>query len=115
MLAQGPVRWREIFRGRRGRFTAGLLLLEALVAIQSLVVATILPDVRDDLGMVELYGLVFTAASLATIATIPIAGRRGRPVRRPTHPAADPRAVRGRASPCRRSLPRCRSCCSASS
>lgn len=73
--AQGPVRWREIFRGRRGRLTAGLLLLEALVAIQSLVVATILPDVRDDLGMVQLYGLVFTAASLATIATIPIAGR----------------------------------------
>ena len=70
-----PVPWREVFRGRRGRLTAGLLLLEALVAIQSLVVATILPDVRRDLGMVQLYGLVFTAASLATIATIPIAGR----------------------------------------
>ena len=71
----GPVRWRDVFRGRHGRLTAGLLLLEALVAIQSLVVATILPDVRADLGMVQLYGLVFTAASLATIATIPIAGR----------------------------------------
>jgi hypothetical protein len=70
-----PVRWREVFRGRRGRLTAGLLLLEALVAVQSLVVATILPDVRRDLGMVQLYGLVFTAASLATIASIPIAGR----------------------------------------
>jgi hypothetical protein len=70
-----PVRWREVFHGRRGRLTAGLLLLEALVAIQSLVVATILPDVRRDLGMVQLYGLVFTAASLATIAAIPIAGR----------------------------------------
>ncbi len=70
-----PVRWREVFHGRRGRLTSGLLLLEALVAIHSLVVATILPDVRRDLGMVELYGLVFTAASLATIATIPIAGR----------------------------------------
>ena len=43
--------------------------------MQSLVVATILPDVRRDLGMVQLYGLVFTAASLATIASIPIAGR----------------------------------------
>jgi MFS family permease len=71
----GPVRWREVFRGRRGRLTAGLLLLEALVAVQSLVVATILPDVRRDLGMVQLYGLVFTSASLATIAAIPIAGR----------------------------------------
>jgi MFS family permease len=39
------------------------------------VVATILPDIRRDLGMVQLYGLTFTAASLATISSIPIAGR----------------------------------------
>lgn len=64
-----------MFRGRRGRLTAGLLLLEALVAVQSLVIATILPDIRRDLGMVELYGLVFAASSLATIASIPITGR----------------------------------------
>jgi MFS family permease len=70
-----PPPWREVFRGRRGRLTAGLLLLEALVAIQALVVATIMPDVRRDLGMVQLYGLAFTAASLATLAAIPIAGR----------------------------------------
>ncbi|MGZ8601044.1 MAG: MFS transporter [Actinomycetota bacterium] len=67
--------WREVFRGRRGRLTAGLLLLEALVAVQSLVVPTIMPDVRRDLGMVQLYGLVFTVSSLATIASIPIVGR----------------------------------------
>lgn len=70
-----PAPWREVFRGRRGRLTAGLLLLEALVAVQSLVVATILPDVRRDLGMVQLYGLVFTSMSLATIASIPLVGR----------------------------------------
>jgi MFS family permease len=64
-----------VFHGRRGRLTSGLLLLEALVAVQSLVVATILPDIRRDLGMVQLYGLTFTAASLATISSIPIAGR----------------------------------------
>jgi MFS family permease len=52
-----------------------LLLLEALVAMHSLVVVTILPDVRRDLGMVQLYGLAFTAASLATLGAIPIAGR----------------------------------------
>ena len=67
--------WREVFAGRRGRLTAGLLVLEALVAIQSLIVATILPDVRRDLGMVQLYGLAFTAMSLATIASIPVVGR----------------------------------------
>jgi len=73
--AHGPPRWREVFRGQRGRLTAGLLLLEALVAMHALVVATILPDVRRELGMVQLYGLVFTAASLATLGAIPIAGR----------------------------------------
>lgn len=67
--------WREVFRGRRGRLTAGLLVLEALVAVQSLIVATILPEVRRDLGMVQLYGLAFTAMSLATIASIPVVGR----------------------------------------
>ncbi|HEY7476867.1 MAG TPA: MFS transporter [Actinomycetota bacterium] len=74
-VALGPAPWREVFRGRRGRLTAGLLILEALVAVQALVVATILPDIRRDLGMVELYGLTFTAAGLATVAAIPIAGR----------------------------------------
>ena len=70
-----PPRWREVFRGRRGRLTTGLLLLEALVAVQSLVIVTILPDVRRDLGMTELYGLVFTATGLSTLGAIPIAGR----------------------------------------
>ena len=70
-----PPPWRVVFHGKRGRLTAGLLLLEALVAIQALVVATIMPDIRRDLGMVALYGLAFTAPSLATLASIPIAGR----------------------------------------
>ncbi len=73
-LAPAP-RWREVFRGRRGRLTTGLLLLEALVAVQSLVIVTILPDVRRDLGMTQLYGLVFTATGLSTLGAIPIAGR----------------------------------------
>src|SRR6266487_2876006 len=70
-----PPPWREVFQGRRGRLTAGLLLLEALVAVQLLVVATIMPDVRRALGMVQLYGLAFTASSLAGFGAIPIAGR----------------------------------------
>ncbi len=72
---EGPAAWRDVFRGRRGRLTSGLLVLEALVAVQSLIVATILPDVRRDLGMVHLYGLAFTSMSLATIASIPVVGR----------------------------------------
>ena len=72
---QAPPRWREVFQGRRGRLTAGLLLLEALIAVESLVVATIMPDVRRELGQVQLYGLAFSASPLATFASIPIAGR----------------------------------------
>ncbi|MEP7059102.1 MAG: MFS transporter [Actinomycetota bacterium] len=67
--------WREVFHGRRGRLAAGLLLLEAIAAIQYLAIATIMPDVRKDLGMVQLYGLAFTASSLAMLASIPIAGK----------------------------------------
>jgi MFS family permease len=73
--ASDPPRWREVFQGRRGRLTAGLLLLEALIAVESLVVVTIMPDVRRELGQVQLYGLAFSASPLATFASIPIAGR----------------------------------------
>jgi MFS family permease len=70
-----PARWREVFAGRRGRLTTGLLLLEMLVAIQILIVATIMPAVRRDLGDVQLYGWTFSATGLGQFAAIPIAGR----------------------------------------
>jgi MFS family permease len=69
-----PPRWREVFAGARGRLTTGLLLLEALVAVQILVVATVMPAVRGDLGDLHLYGWTFSAAGLGQFAAIPIAG-----------------------------------------
>ncbi len=69
-----PARWREVFAGARGRLTAGLLLLEALVATQILVVATVMPAVREELGGLALYGWTFSAAGLGQFAAIPIAG-----------------------------------------
>src|SRR6266508_1723280 len=72
--ASRPPPWREVFQGRRGRLTAGLLLLEALVAVEALVVTTILPAVRRDLGGIQYYGWAFSATFLATFASIPIAG-----------------------------------------
>jgi MFS family permease len=69
-----PARWREVFAGARGRLTTGLLLLEALVAIQILVVATVMPAVRDELGDLQLYGWTFSASGLGQFAAIPIAG-----------------------------------------
>ncbi len=73
-VAARPAKWREVFAGRRGRLTAGLLLLEALVAIQILIVATVMPAVREDLGAIYLYGWTFSAAGLGQFAAIPIAG-----------------------------------------
>jgi MFS family permease len=69
-----PPRWREVFAGARGRLTAGLLVLEMLVAVQILIVATIMPAVRKDLGDVALYGWTFSASGLGQFAAIPIAG-----------------------------------------
>jgi MFS family permease len=69
-----PARWREVFAGRRGRLTAGLLLLEALVATQILLVATVMPAVREQLGDLQLYGWTFSASGLGQFAAIPIAG-----------------------------------------
>ncbi|HEX9122283.1 MAG TPA: MFS transporter [Actinomycetota bacterium] len=72
--ATRPVPWREVFAGARGRLTAGLLVLEMLVAMQILIVATIMPAVRRDLGDVALYGWTFSASGLGQFAAIPIAG-----------------------------------------
>jgi MFS family permease len=63
-----------VFAGARGRLTTGLLLLEALVAIQILVVATVMPAVRRDLGDIQYYGWTFSASGLGQFAAIPIAG-----------------------------------------
>ncbi len=53
----------------------GLLLLEALVAVQVLVVTTILPAIEQDLGGLRLYGWALSASSFAAFAAIPIASR----------------------------------------
>jgi MFS family permease len=74
VAAQQPARWREVFAGARGRLTIGLLLLEALVAMQILMVATVMPAIRDELGDIQLYGWTFSASGLGTFAAIPIAG-----------------------------------------
>jgi MFS family permease len=70
-----PAPWREVLRGRRGRLTTGLLLLEAMVGIEVLIVTTILPAVERDLGGLQLYGWAFSAYGLATLLTVPLGGR----------------------------------------
>jgi MFS family permease len=70
-----PPPWREVFQGARGRLTAGLLILEALVALEILVVATILPAVQRDLHGLRLYGWNYAALTLASFGAVPIAGK----------------------------------------
>lgn len=73
--AGAPAPWREVFSGAHGRLTAGLLLLEALLAMEALIVVTILPAVERDLGGLSLYGWTFSAYTLASLASVPISGR----------------------------------------
>jgi MFS family permease len=70
-----PPAWREVFVGARGRLTSGLLILEALVAVEILVVATILPAVERDLHGLRLYGWNYAALTLASFGAVPIAGK----------------------------------------
>ena len=57
------------------RLTTGLVLTITLVAFESLAISTVMPDVRDDLGHVELYGWVFSAFFLGTLVGAVTAGR----------------------------------------
>lgn len=70
-----PPRWREVFAGARGRLTSGLLILEALIAIEILIVSAILPAVQRDLHGLQLYGWNFAALTLASFGAVPIAGK----------------------------------------
>jgi len=63
--------------------TAGLVLLVTLVAAEALAVATVMPQVEDDLGDLWLYGWVFSAFFLGNLVGLVVAGQacdRMRPV-----------------------------------
>src|SRR5207302_1225873 len=67
--------WRELLGGGRGRLTVGILLVEFVAAVQSSVVASIMPAVARDIGGIQFYGLVFSGYALASIAATPTAGQ----------------------------------------
>jgi MFS family permease len=73
-LANHPPREGLLSAGHRS-LTIGLVLMMTLVAFEALAVATAMPVVEDDLGDLELYGLVFSAFMLANIVGIAYAGR----------------------------------------
>jgi MFS family permease len=65
----------------RRPLTIGLVLTITLVAFEALAVATVMPDVKDDLGGLGLYGWVFSGFFLTSLLGIVVAGvladRRG--------------------------------------
>lgn len=62
--------------GEQRSLTTGLLLIVTLVAFEMLAVATVMPDVRDDLGGIRLYGWAFSAFLLASLVGIVWAGEQ---------------------------------------
>jgi len=84
MTAPAPTRDSVFAPGRRA-LTVGLVLTITLVAFEGLAVATVLPDIKSDLGDIALYGWVYSAFFLASLVGTVAAGRsadRGGP-RRP--------------------------------
>lgn len=64
-----------VFAPHRRALTVGLVLTVTLVAFESLAVATVMPEVKDDLGGLALYGWVFSGFFLASLAGIVISGQ----------------------------------------
>src|SRR5574341_430889 len=65
-----------LLSGERRALTIGLVFLVTLVAFEGLAVATAMPVVRDDLGGIGLYGLVFSAFMLTNLVGITFAGQQ---------------------------------------
>ena len=63
-----------VWAPHRRSLTIGLLLTITLVALEALAIATVMPDVRADLGGFALYGWVFSGFFLASLLGIVVAG-----------------------------------------
>ncbi len=69
------------WRGRHGRTTAGVFSLAFLFAFEALAVATVMPEVADDLDGLRWYAIAFAAPLAASVVALAAAGaqvdRRG--------------------------------------
>jgi MFS family permease len=66
---------RAVFRGRRGRLLAGLLLAEFGAAVQSVAYSTVLPLASRELHGSSLYGATLASGTLATIGVLALGPR----------------------------------------
>lgn len=76
MVAAGPPRWRDIVADGRLGITIGLILVEFVAGIESLVVTAVMPQVLTELGGIDFYGWVFTGYYVIGFAAIPMAGHQ---------------------------------------
>jgi MFS family permease len=66
---------RAVFRGRRGRLLAGLLLAEFGAAVQSVAYSSVLPLASRELSGSALYGATLASGALATIGVLALGPR----------------------------------------
>lgn len=69
-----PLRWRDVFGDSRLRLTLGLLAIEFLVGMQSLIVAATMPKIVHEIGGLDYYGWIFSAFWLAGLPSAASAG-----------------------------------------
>lgn len=62
--------------GGQRALTVGLVVLVAVIAVEGMAVATVMPVVQEDLGGLRLYGLVFSGFMLANLVGITFAGEQ---------------------------------------
>lgn len=64
-----------LFAPHRRKLVVGLVLTVTLVAFEAMAIAAIMPDVKDDLGGLGLYGWVFSGFFLGSLLGIVVAGQ----------------------------------------
>jgi MFS family permease len=75
MTAAVDTSLRAVFRGRRGRLLAGLLLAEFGAAVQSVAYSSVLPLASRELSGSALYGATLASGALATIGVLALGPR----------------------------------------
>lgn len=70
-----PLHPDSLWAPARRQLVVGLLLTVTLVAFEAMAIAAIMPDVKDDLGGLGLYGWVFSGFFLTSLLGIVVAGQ----------------------------------------
>jgi MFS family permease len=67
-----PSGYRDLFTDGRAELSLAIILLLLVATLDVLIVATAMPTILEQLGEVELYSWIFSAYTLASIASLPV-------------------------------------------